>query len=412
MSQSQTLLGLLPQLKSMEDNIVSMIMELSIKLANLTDASIFVLVDVPNQRKFSGSQYLVDQYLNGCLAPVGDGNELELQVSVTPAVIPKPNHLRPNDSLVQPMTSTAENLCRPMTASCENLCRPLTSTADVIPIGSKIGSTSSSSFRKRRVGAGGRSDSKKSKNLLTDQEMNMSYDGDDVKNEPLFYDTEVDLTLEAEDNFIFDENNRPTEDFSNGVVDQNPSHFDSMGNTQNTITPQNQHHPLSNAGFASIDPMSPMTKNSGVLVSATNMRFHSHNEMQVVLEDLNLPAQKIEFLQSFHDTEKLFVKGSPETKIVTSLMYDFGKSLHSAYVQYVTANPSLDQLMIVKPFMTVNLDAFLELFPNLRLPDYETIRIENRKPKAFLRRHAENSFNRCMREGLKHVNQDWLSFTM
>ena len=51
-TQSQTLLGLLPQLKSMEDNIVSMIMELSTKLANLTDASVFVLVDVPNQRKF------------------------------------------------------------------------------------------------------------------------------------------------------------------------------------------------------------------------------------------------------------------------------------------------------------------------------------------------------------------------
>ena len=93
-------------------------------------------------------------------------------------------------------------------------------------------------------------------------------------------------------------------------------------------------------------------------------------------------------------------------------MYDFGKSLHAAYIQYVNANPSVDQLMVVKPFMTVNLDAFLELFPNLRLPDHDGIRIENRKPKAYLRRHAENSFNRCMRAGLKHLSQDWLPITM
>ena len=52
LTQPQTLMGLLPQLKSMEDNIVSMIMELSTKLANLTDAHIFVLVDVTNQRRF------------------------------------------------------------------------------------------------------------------------------------------------------------------------------------------------------------------------------------------------------------------------------------------------------------------------------------------------------------------------
>ena len=38
--------------------------------------------------------------------------------------------------------------------------------------------------------------------------------------------------------------------------------------------------------------------------------------MLVHLEDLNLPAQKIEFLQSFHETEKLFVKGKHAKSVV------------------------------------------------------------------------------------------------
>ena len=52
LAQPQTLMGLLPQLKNMEESIVSMIIELSTKLANLTDARIFVIVDAAYQRRF------------------------------------------------------------------------------------------------------------------------------------------------------------------------------------------------------------------------------------------------------------------------------------------------------------------------------------------------------------------------
>merc|ERR1719370_2693905 len=171
MSQSQTLLGLLPQLKTMEDNIVSMIMELSTKLANLTDASVFVLVDVPNQRKFSGSQHLVDQYLNGGIAPVG--NDIELQVSVEPAVVPKPTNL-PNESRAQ--------------AFCSN----------VVALPTK----------RRTFDDGNSNQPKRSKNLLTDHAMNMN---PTFKAEPNF-ESEVDLTLEEEE--FYDENARLHEVYS------------------------------------------------------------------------------------------------------------------------------------------------------------------------------------------------------
>ena len=121
-----------------------------------------------------------------------------------------------------------------------------------------------------------------------------------------------------------------------------------------------------------------------------------------------LPGATMSCMRSCWIQSKFHFSGSPETKIVTSLMYDFGKSLFSAFQQYVNASSAEEPLMLVKSFMTVNLDAFLELFPNLRLEHFDTIRIENRKPKAFLRRHAENSFNRCMREGQRNLNQDLL----
>ena len=50
MSTATTLMSLLPQLKSMEHSIISMIVEITSKLATLTDAEIFVLVQDSERR--------------------------------------------------------------------------------------------------------------------------------------------------------------------------------------------------------------------------------------------------------------------------------------------------------------------------------------------------------------------------
>ena len=39
------------------------------------------------------------------------------------------------------------------------------------------------------------------------------------------------------------------------------------------------------------------------------IRFQDTNQMLVRMDDLNLPQQKLDFLQSVQDTEKAFVKG-------------------------------------------------------------------------------------------------------
>ena len=50
MSTAATLMSLLPQLKSMEHSIISMIVEIASKLATLTEAEIFVIVQDPDRR--------------------------------------------------------------------------------------------------------------------------------------------------------------------------------------------------------------------------------------------------------------------------------------------------------------------------------------------------------------------------
>ena len=53
------------------------------KLANLTDANIFFLVETPQGRKFSGKRHLCDLYVGGELAPLGDDVEFEIDPSVS-----------------------------------------------------------------------------------------------------------------------------------------------------------------------------------------------------------------------------------------------------------------------------------------------------------------------------------------
>ena len=53
------------------------------KVATLTDANVFLLVDAVEGRRFAGKRHLVDAYLGGTLGPVGTDVEMELDPSVT-----------------------------------------------------------------------------------------------------------------------------------------------------------------------------------------------------------------------------------------------------------------------------------------------------------------------------------------
>ena len=83
MASASSLLGLVSQLQSLESSFAAILMEAAMKLANLTDANIFFLVETPQGRKFSGKRHLCDLYIGGELAPVGDDVEYLVDPSIS-----------------------------------------------------------------------------------------------------------------------------------------------------------------------------------------------------------------------------------------------------------------------------------------------------------------------------------------
>ena len=102
------------------------------------------------------------------------------------------------------------------------------------------------------------------------------------KAEPHF-ESEVDLTLEEEE--FYDENARLNEVYSP---------------TPNVVP----HFPRLTSNVPTTTALSLHTNAYRPTIS-----FHPTNQMMVNIDDLNIPLQKIDFLKSVHDTEKLFVKG-------------------------------------------------------------------------------------------------------
>ena len=83
MANSGSILGFVNQLQNMELQMASILMETAMKLANMTDANVFMLVEHSGGRYFSGKRYLCDTYLSHRLNPIGNDVELEINPDVS-----------------------------------------------------------------------------------------------------------------------------------------------------------------------------------------------------------------------------------------------------------------------------------------------------------------------------------------
>jgi len=77
MTSAQSLIGLVSQLQTMESSFTSILMEAALKLASLTDASIFMLVETPEGRRYAGRHHLCSAYQRGQLLPLANDKEME-----------------------------------------------------------------------------------------------------------------------------------------------------------------------------------------------------------------------------------------------------------------------------------------------------------------------------------------------
>jgi len=82
MASAQSLLGLVNQLQTMESSFCDVLMEAALKLASLTDANVFVMVETSEGRRFAGKRHLCDSYVNGGLCPIGHDVEMEVDPNV------------------------------------------------------------------------------------------------------------------------------------------------------------------------------------------------------------------------------------------------------------------------------------------------------------------------------------------
>jgi len=82
MSSVDNILGLVSHLHSMESSFSAILIEAAMKLASLTDANLFILVETKDGRRFAGKRHLCNQYTSGGLAPVGSDLEMEVDPSV------------------------------------------------------------------------------------------------------------------------------------------------------------------------------------------------------------------------------------------------------------------------------------------------------------------------------------------
>jgi len=83
MATSQSLLGLVTQLHNMDEVVNSTLMETALKLSSLTDASIFLLIETQEGRRFAGKRHLCDAYTRNSLKSLANDVELEFNPTVT-----------------------------------------------------------------------------------------------------------------------------------------------------------------------------------------------------------------------------------------------------------------------------------------------------------------------------------------
>ena len=83
MANSGSILGFVNQLQNMELQMASILMEAAMKLASMTDANVFMLVEHSGGRYFSGKRHLCDSYLSHRLSPIGNDVEMEINPDVS-----------------------------------------------------------------------------------------------------------------------------------------------------------------------------------------------------------------------------------------------------------------------------------------------------------------------------------------
>jgi len=99
-SAQQSLMGLMSQLQSMEHDFTRILMETALKLATMADASIFLLVESGEGRRYAGKEHLCAAFQQGVLGVLPTDKEMEADISISG--LKEKTLSKENDSLSTP----------------------------------------------------------------------------------------------------------------------------------------------------------------------------------------------------------------------------------------------------------------------------------------------------------------------
>ena len=83
MASTTNLFSLVNQLQNLEHSLTGLLMEMAVKMGNLTDANVFLLVETQEGRTICGQRHLCQQYLKRSLTPVGTDQFFDVDASLS-----------------------------------------------------------------------------------------------------------------------------------------------------------------------------------------------------------------------------------------------------------------------------------------------------------------------------------------
>lgn len=367
MSSSLSLLDLVNHLHKLESSVGQILIEAAVKLSQLTDLNLFLIVESQEGRKFAGTAHLCDAYLNSALNPVG--NDVRVRVNENESVVEQPP-----SPLVIPNQTNANSDAN------EVIDTPLTHSVEP-PAGtgrpaSSVLMTMSADRKRRSVDADERFYSDSKSRRLNESAQTRCDDG--VKQE---IDCQVISDEEAEvidDVRAFDSFIRRDSDLNSGLH---------MPVVHPMIEPRRSFEPTTAIYNVSAQPEDAAGADDWRL-GGTKMFIGPFQPPIILTESL---CHKMRGLKSINN-RNLFDKSSTEYRLFASTVYDFGKLIF----HYAPPQKDIKDLSVLA-FITECVEGFLKQHPFLMESEMNECKVNGLTITGFIRDRVKGGFKKLLR---------------
>ena len=365
MASSLNLLDLVNHLHNLESSVGRILIEAAVKLSQLTDLNLFVIVESQDGRKFAGTRDLCDAYVASALNPCG--NDVHINVLDNQTVVEEP--LNVMNPVPEVSRAVAGRGAAPSIAAVPSslVSTPLSSSS----------SSSHSAERKRRSHPPPDFTRAQPKVRKLDDATASSAADNGVK-------------LESDCHIISDDENETINDVRT---------FDAFPQHEPEMSSESFHCPTSNLAMDHELVPSP---NGAIAVrgvhEAEDWR-QGGNKMFIgpLLPPITLDetlCHKMRGLNSINNSN-VFDKNTTEYRLFASTVYDFGKHIY----HYAPSNKDIKDLTVLA-FITECVEGFLRQHPFLAESDSYETKVNGLTVTGFIRDRVKGGFKKKLMRSL------------